>query len=370
MRWKLSLFIILGFFAWQLGSTASTVEAKPMDSDKKQMIEAREKFFGKEHVNHKTGAIRKDKVILSWFGVSNFAAAINGHVVLLDSWVPRGTYTGYVPTSPDELAQLKPEAIFIGHAHFDHAADAAEIISKSGAKLVGTPEHCAYIKGQVEEDVDVSCIHAVPEDAEIGTTSKLSFLKGVEIKAVKHVHSDLLPNDLSDPSKPLLTVTDLSYAVEHPAKPKEFRKLLSSALTDEEGGSLLYQFKVGKFNLTWNDSAGPIKEEAPELTNVLGALSKPDVQVGAIMGFNQFTNGLRDPRMYIEALQPKVFVPTHHDNWAPPITTKGTNYQEALETELERLPKSKRPKLRFISDPEDYVKPEKLTFSINDRKWK
>ena len=51
--------------------------------------------------------------------------AMRGQVFLLDAWVPRGTHSGYVATSPAELAALKPRATFIGHGHFDHAADAA-----------------------------------------------------------------------------------------------------------------------------------------------------------------------------------------------------------------------------------------------------
>ena len=352
MKVKL-LGLVLFAFVMVYFSTSSPAGAKqkPVSSDTKEMIELREMFFGAENVNDRTGAVRKDQVILSWVGVSNFAAAIKGHVVLLDSWIPRGTYAGYVPATPDELAGLKPEALFIGHSHFDHAADAAEILSKSDAKLVGTAEHCAYIKGQV--DKKVSCVNAAAKDAEVGSVSKLSVLKGVDITAVKHVHSGLKANDLDDPSKPLFTLTDLDYAVKHPAEPKEFARLIKSAIHDEEGGTVLYQFKVKKFTLTWNDSAGPIKEEAPELVDTFKSLPKTDVQVGAIMGFNQYTNGLRDPRMYIEALRPKVFVPTHHDNWAPPITTKAENYRAALKKEVNRLPKSKRPEVNFLSDPDD-----------------
>lgn len=157
--------------------------------------------------------------------------------------------------------------------------------------------------------------------------------------------------------------------MKHLAKPGELSNFLRSALTDEEGGVLLYQFQVGEFSLIWNDSSGPIKEEAPELLEVFNTLPKTDVQVGAIMGYNQYTNGLREPKMYMEAIKPKGFIPSHHDNWAPPITTKAVNYFEPLTEELMRIPTENSPELRFIKDPEDYIQPEKLTFDINDRKW-
>ena len=82
----------------------------------------------------------------------------------MDAWVPRGIYSGYVPTTVDELAALQPEAIFIGHAHFDHAADAGEIIRQLGTiKMIGTPEHCEFVKKQLKDDEDLSCIYAAPE---------------------------------------------------------------------------------------------------------------------------------------------------------------------------------------------------------------
>src|SRR3954471_6049136 len=94
-------------------------------------VAARERFFGAAAVDH-AGHVRRDRVILSWFGVSSLAASFRGHVVLLDSFVngtPRDGCTGrrppppsgYVPACYDDLAALRPEAIFIGHEHFDHA---------------------------------------------------------------------------------------------------------------------------------------------------------------------------------------------------------------------------------------------------------
>ena len=77
----------------------------------------------------------------------NFRSPVGkGHVVLLDSWVARGfLWAGmaYVGTTPDELASLKPEVIFIGHTHFDHNADLPDIIrANPDALIVGTAEHC------------------------------------------------------------------------------------------------------------------------------------------------------------------------------------------------------------------------------------
>lgn len=72
-------------------------------------IAARRRFFGPANVDAR-GHLRRDRVVLSWFGVSNFAMAIGGRVVLLDAWVPRGTYSSYVPADVDDLVALRPPA--------------------------------------------------------------------------------------------------------------------------------------------------------------------------------------------------------------------------------------------------------------------
>src|SRR5688572_10037868 len=86
-------------------------------------VEARQRFFGKANVDPKTGAVRSDRVILSWFSVSSYAASFNGHVVFLDAWISKGSHSGYVPTTREELIALDPEYIFVGHGDFDHAGD-------------------------------------------------------------------------------------------------------------------------------------------------------------------------------------------------------------------------------------------------------
>ena len=347
----------VGFVSTQIEGVES------MSDEEREMIEARQKFFGKQYVDENTGKISPDQVIFSWVGVSNFAVAINGRVILLDAWIPGGEESNYIPATPDELAALQPEAIFIGHAHFDHVNHAAEIIEKSGATLIGTSGHCEQVKKEAEKEEAINCIEAIQKDASPGSVQKLKFLEGVKITAISHVHSAIKLPDINDDLSPLFPKKDRASDA-----PKGDMKKLLASIGEDEGGAIMYQFQVGDFTFTWNDSAGPIKEEAPDLTGILASLSETDVQLGAIMGFNQYTNGLRDPRMYIEALKPKVFVPTHHDNWSPPITTTAGNYRDALEKELDNLSGS-IPELIFLADPDDYVKPERLTFNILDEKW-
>ncbi len=328
-----------------------------------ELVKTRTRFFGAENVDQRTGAVRRDRAILSWFGVTNFAFAIRGHVLLLDAWVPRGAHSRYVPTTPEELARLKPELVLIGHAHFDHAADAVPLSLATGAPIVGTAQHCAVLRAR-SPATPPNCVVAVPAGAGVGGVYPADLIRGVEVKAMKNLHS-ATTNVAGDgtfhvPVLPPPSTTSL----EHPPTPEDLRHILGR-LPDDEGGSVLYRFRVGDLSLVWNDSAGPLADRAPSGLAGLRSLRPVDVHVGAIQGFNQFTNGLRDPIHYISALAPKTFIPTHHDDWAFGITTRGENYRAPFFAELNsQVAAGQRPEVRFITDPGDYVRPAPLTFPV------
>lgn len=139
---------------------------------------------------------------------------------------------------------------------------------------------------------------------------------------------------------------------------------LARNLLAPEGGVLLYQFRFRGFTLTWHDSSGPLLDKAPAVLDILRTLPPSDVHIGAVQGYNQFTNGLRDPRSYIDALRPKVFVPNHHDNWFPLITARGEAFRSPLHAELSRMPEATRPDLRMLVDRDDYLAPGHLEFDL------
>src|SRR5215475_12123718 len=107
------------------------------------MVAARQKIFGTENVDARSGQVRSDKVIFSWITNASFAASVRGRVVLLDTFVTRLEVTaGRTPLVIQDLVDLKPEALFLGHGHFDHADNAAYISKKTGATIYASPETC------------------------------------------------------------------------------------------------------------------------------------------------------------------------------------------------------------------------------------
>lgn len=342
--------------------------AAPDDVDARvseRTIEARQRFFGKDNVDARTGEVRSDRVILSWFGVASYAAAIGGHVVLLDAWVLRGWENA--PTTVKEVAALRPEAIFVGHANFDHAADIGALVRKTGAAVVGTPEQCEFAREQAGEDVRVRCVDTVPAEALPGVFSELSILPGVGISAVKHVHSAAELPDPSDPRIPCppppMPPHDTTTTAE------EWENVIRHA-ADPQHGNMLYQFRVGDFSFVWHDTAGPIDRDAPQVIKVLERLPETDVQIGAVAAFGMVTNGMRSLGVYMRSLEPQLFSPNHHDNFFPTLGTRDEYFKPCVERELQEIPKKNRPRLHWTTEPEDYVNPDALTFEIADEAWR
>ncbi len=324
-------------------------------------VAARQRFFGPEVVDPVTGEVRPDRVVLSWVGCATYAVAFAGTVLLLDAWVPRLSSAGYVPTTAQELADLAPAAILIGHGHFDHAGDAGRIAQAAGAVVHGTAEHCATIRAQVP-DPGFATVPLGDAGTAPGTVHEFT-VGAIAVTAVRHLHSGPTAPDPANGSAPFFPVPDLCAIAQHPPTLDDLRVGLPR-LRDEEGGCLLYQLRVPGFSLVWHDSAGPLTEKAPQVFDALAGLPPTEVQIGAIQGFNQLTNGLRDPRTYIEAVRPRLFVPAHHDNWLPGFTAPAATYDAPLRAELDRIPAEYRPELRSLLDPADYLAPGRLTFPL------
>jgi L-ascorbate metabolism protein UlaG (beta-lactamase superfamily) len=359
-RTALALLLLLA------ASPAAAHAALPAET-----VAARQHFFGAENVAA-DGSVRADRVILSWFSVASVAAALDGHVVLLDAYIHKEEdLPNYVPTTTEELVALAPEAVFIGHGHFDHAAAGGEIIARTGAFLVGTPEHCDQAKQQAAayagQAVDVRCLDAVTRASEPGKEVNVlrPFADRIEVTAFKHVHSAAEAPDGENHETTLgsAPLPDPRLVLLHPPGPSVLGNL---ATEGDEGSSILYQFRLGDFALTWNDTAGPLRERAPQIFDLLSALPPTDVEVGAVLGFNDPTNGLRDIVDYVERIRPQVFFPVHHDF----VAEYGASQRMKGVMEREMARRGEIPtELRWLHDPQDYMRPALMTFDPLDSRW-
>src|ERR1700687_3952635 len=120
---------------------ASSTRAAPPSAP--ALIKARQLVFGIENVNARTGEVDRENVVFSWLTNATLAASIKGHIVLLDTYVHRAeTVPGRTPFVVEDLVSLKPEALFLGHGHFDHADNAAFLSGKLGIPIYASAETC------------------------------------------------------------------------------------------------------------------------------------------------------------------------------------------------------------------------------------
>jgi hypothetical protein len=258
------------------------------------LIAARQKFFGLENVNDKTGKVRDDRVVFSWLTNATFAAAMKGHVVLLDTFVTRlETMPGRTPFVIQDLVDLKPDAIFIGHGHFDHADNAAFIAQETGAVIYATPETCDNMHIDATNNFThgytlVPTVICKPLTARGSTPGKeivhINDLEpAVSISAFKHLHST--NTGVSDPDAVPIAATVGGICVPTPTKGNTFpcnlqdprdpalfppgtplSSLMNIATSRAGAGgpiSLFYMFTVNgdsKFRFVWHNTTGDITD--------------------------------------------------------------------------------------------------------------
>ena len=312
-------------------------------------------------------------VKLWWFGVSSFIASAGGHLFLFDAWEIIGLHADYVPIGREELAALKPEAILVGHGHFDHAADAGYVAGRTGAVVVGSEEICDVAKEDAARDGNENkfrcLITGTMNSPAPGTMQPVRLWADLpEVHILQHLHSAATPEP-QDPGVPFIHIPDLlTFLLFLNTDPQETAQFLPT-LGDPQGGTWAYHLRVGNFSLLWHDSVGPINDGNPFAAEIQRALDSfpdcVDVQVGAIVGFNQPVNGLRDPRLYVQHAHPRVSLPTHHDAWAPIVGGGAAGYEDQWRAEIASL--DNPPELDFLRDPDDYLKAR--AYRVDDPRW-
>jgi hypothetical protein len=309
-------------------------------------------------------------VTLHWTGVSSFIVTLGGHLFLFDAWEVVGIHADYVPIGREELAALEPEAILIGHGHFDHAADAGYVAGRTGAVVVGSDEICDTAKEDAardgNEDAFTCVLTGTATDPPPGTLQSVRLWADVEpVTILQHIHSAATPPSDENQFGPFAPVFDPTPYLENPnLSPEELTRFMET-LGDPQGGTWMYHLRAGDFTLLLGDSAGPIFQSEPVRTALDAFPGCVDVLANAILGFDAPVSGLQDPRLYVEHAHPGVFLPTHADAWAPALSAGQAAYRDELARQLAALPNP--PEVDHLVDPGDYL--AERAYRIADSRW-
>ncbi len=405
---RLSIALVAGMLLSQPGAAVETDE----------MVVARQHIFGAENVDPATGKMPGDKVVFSWLSASSFAAAIQGRVVMMDTFVTRlEVERGRTPLTIHDLVNLNPEVITLGHGHGDHADNAAYISAMTNAVIYATEETCGTMQidfQRLSEDprVQENPDYAFPEGASIdcvpvtsaGSTPgtevlNLSFLEPQAcVTAFRHLHSVAVDPDPDFPPTPVQIIVDPRDESLFPAgtalwprraepdyEPVDDRQFNNTTTRGAPGGNeavfFSYMLRGGtNFSFVYHNTAGAVKEgkgrgwdgvpeDGQRVLSLLETLGPTDVQLGTAATGNFDNNGLRDLIMYQGAIKPKIYIPNH-------ITT-GSRAKEGSslsvyagyvnQMDLMEIPKAGRPRLHWLVDPVDYLKP--IVFHVDNPAW-
>jgi L-ascorbate metabolism protein UlaG (beta-lactamase superfamily) len=237
--------------------------------------------------------------MLRWLSTSNYELVYRGQVFLLDTYFDRGPRNPPTEVVPSEVKRT--DAIFIGHAHFDHISDVAPIAQKTKAKVIGAP-------------ITIETAYKLGVPAGLGTAvaggETLKF-DGFTVDAGLAQHSTLKAEVLD-------ILRKLYDAEVGPATPEQ---AAAEATIQEKGtsspdvitkGTIAFGFTFDTgFKLVWLDSAGPVTDGVRVLAQKLAPV---DIAIVAAYAGHAVSQVQVPVTLDIVKLfRPRIYLPAHHD---------------------------------------------------------
>jgi L-ascorbate metabolism protein UlaG (beta-lactamase superfamily) len=238
------------------------------------------------------------KIMLRWLATSNYELVYRGQVFLLDAYFERGPRNRPTGIVPGEVKHT--DAIFIGHAHFDHMSDAAPIAQKTKARVIGAPItiETAYKLGVPQGQGTV-----------VAGGETLRF-KGVSVDAALARHSTLSRDVLDTLGK----LYDLDAGAATPQQAEAEKAVLAKGTFAPDvitKGTIAYGFTFDSgFKLVWIDSAGPVTDGVRALAQKLGPV---DIAIVAYQGHPVAQVQVPVTLELVKLFRPRIFMPAHHD---------------------------------------------------------
>ena len=257
-----------------------------------------------------------ETVVVRWLGWTNYEVAYRGDVFLLDAYYDRGPRMHPIGVAPADIK--KANAIFIGHAHFDHMSDAAAVAKQTGAPVIGAsfasevltkggvpPRQFKAVKGgEIMQYPGVTVEAALGHHNVIATTVPQGFLE----KQAGALEVASLQKPLLDAEKQQLDAI-------------RTRGSRDPKIADE--GVINYLFTFGNgFHVLFADSPGPITDGQRALIQKV-----PAVDV-AMLPYFDFEAGIPPLVDLVKAFRPSTVFLGHHD--AEGTMKWASNYPAAL----------------------------------------
>ena len=253
-------------------------------------------------------------MVIRYLGTSNYEIDYRGKVLLLDAFYDgqRGPHTRPIGIKADDIQHA--DAIYIGHPHIDHIADAPAISKRLNIPVVTSPASRPVLDREQEPD---KLVHYVSG----GETLKMD---GYTVMTALAEHSALDPKVVAKYNEAAMAVDPLT-----PEDIAYFKRALSynppatdPTLDIPKHGTIAYVFVFDNgFKVAFRDSPGAVTQGERDLMQKVGG----SVDV-AMLGYNGFgINSVVDVTMKLaETYKPKLLLPAHQDAYIGGVADAST----------------------------------------------
>jgi L-ascorbate metabolism protein UlaG (beta-lactamase superfamily) len=247
-----------------------------------------------------------------WYGTSNFELNFHDRVVLLDTFYDRGPRMRGLGFRPDEV--VRADAVLIGHPHYDHISDAAQVASATGAPVVVHPLGADVL---TQGGLDASRIHAVTGRGE----GDLLEFPEFTLRVIHGFHADLTHPEQQMSLEALRQAREVWERDEPPLSPAEEahaaavlqRGTMAPEVFTE--GTMCLVIDIDGYRIVYRDSGGPVSEEERAF---FAASPGCDLAIVGFIGRPLVRRQLQEATMpLIETYQPRAVIPCHHDDLYP-----------------------------------------------------
>lgn len=240
-----------------------------------------------------------DVAVLRWLGTSNYELAYRGTIVLMDTFYDRPARTASLGFKVSDVK--KADVILIGHAHYDHISDVAQVAAQTGAPVVGSAITTA-------EAIELG----VPKAQTIAVVTNAPLRYGdISIRPTHINHSTiedgLIPalDALYKLDAPALTPAQQTQSAAVAARGSRDPKVVTE-------GTMGFTFTFpGGFTLVWFDSAGDPNAEERQLAQDLAPVN--------VAIFPWTPHPIAETQLaytfrHLQLFRPSLYLPDHHDS--------------------------------------------------------
>jgi L-ascorbate metabolism protein UlaG (beta-lactamase superfamily) len=253
-----------------------------------------------------------DALTIRWYGTSNYELNFKDRVILLDNFYDRGPRMRNIGFRPDEVERA--DAILIGHPHYDHISDAAEVATRTGAPVVVHP---------LGADVLTRGGLGVDRIIDVTGRGEGDFLEFPEftLRVIHGLHADLTHPEQQLSLQALADARKVWERDEPPLSPEEVayaQNVQQRGSWDPEvftEGTMCLILDIDGYRVVYRDSAGPVSEEE---RTYFAAHPGCDLAIVGFVGRPLVRRQLKEATMpLIDTYQPRVILPCHHDDLYP-----------------------------------------------------